>query len=66
MDTISEGEESIELQFNDSTNNDSTNSIVCCSALQKHLSENLNADIDEIVKNNRGVSTIHDLSLIHI
>lgn len=70
MDTISDSEESIDIQFNDSANNssannssankDSTNSIVCCSALQKHLSENLNADIDEIIKNNRGVSTIHD------
>ena len=69
MDTISDGGESIDLHFNDSVNKDSAKensakensetSIVCCGALQRHLSENLNADIDQIVKNNEEVSAIH-------
>lgn len=54
MDTISDSGESIDLQFNDSAT-----SIVCCGALQRHLSENLNANIDDIVKNNEEVSAIH-------
>lgn len=64
MDTNSDTGESIDLHYNDSVNNDIVNNdsvkrIVCCGALQRHLSENLNANIDDIVKNNEEVSAIH-------